>query len=143
MRSAIHPRLVAAGVEEEFHIVDLATRGLTGQANRLMGRLPADRFSWEMQRSVLEANSRPWVGLTELAEDIAALRQAAIAAAEPLGLGIVAAGTVPLADPGTLQVTPDPRYEHIQGEYRMLVREQLICSTQVHVDVITATWPWP
>jgi gamma-glutamyl:cysteine ligase YbdK (ATP-grasp superfamily) len=103
MRSAIHPRPVAAGVEEEFHIVDLATRRLTGQADMLMGRLPADRFSWEMQRSVLEANSRPWAGLTELAEDIAGLRQAAIAAAEPLGLGIVAAGTVPLADPGTLR----------------------------------------
>ena len=97
MHSAIHPRLVAVGVEEEFHIVNLATRRLTGQAGRLMGRLPADRFSCEMQRSVLEANSRPWVGLTELAEDIAGLRQAAVAAAEPLGLGVVAAGTVPLA----------------------------------------------
>ena len=135
MHSAIHPRLVAAGVEEEFHIVDLATRRLTGQADMLMRRLPADRFGWEMQRSVLEANSRPWSGLTELAEDIAGLRQAAVAAAEPLGLGIVAAGTVPLADPSTLQVTPDPRYEHIRDEYRMLVCEQLICSTQVHVDV--------
>jgi carboxylate-amine ligase len=135
MHSAIHPRLVAAGVEEEFHIVDLATRRLTGQADMLMRRLPADRFGWEMQRSVLEANSRPWSGLTELAEDIAGLRQAAVAAAEPLGLGIVAAGTVPLADPRTLQVTPDPRYEHIRDEYRMLVCEQLICSTQVHVDV--------
>jgi hypothetical protein len=54
MPSAIRPRPVAAGAEEEFHIVDLATRGLTGQADRLMGVLPADRFSWEMQRSVLE-----------------------------------------------------------------------------------------
>jgi glutamate---cysteine ligase / carboxylate-amine ligase len=135
MRSAVRPGLVAAGVEEEFHIVDLATRRLTGQADRLMARLPAGRFSWEMQRSVVEANSRPWACLTELAEDIAGLRQEAIAAADLLGLGIVAAGTVPLADPGTLQVTADPRYERIRGEYRMLVREQLICSTQVHVDV--------
>jgi YbdK family carboxylate-amine ligase len=135
MRSAVHSRLVAVGVEEEFHIVDLATRRLTGQADRLMGRLPAGRFSWEMQRSVVEANSRPWAGLAELAGDIAGLRQAVIAAAGHFGLGIVAAGTVPLADPGTLQVTADPRYEHIRGEYRMLVREQLICSTQVHVDV--------
>jgi len=135
MRSAIQPRLVAAGVEEEFHIVDLATRRLTGQADELMARLPAGRFSSEMQRSVLEANSRPWADLTELAEDIAGQRQAAVAAAESLGLGIVAAGTVPLADPDTLEITPDPRYEHIRDEYRMLVREQLICSTQVHVDV--------
>lgn len=52
MHSGILPRLVAAGVEEEFHIVDLATRRLTGQADTLMRRLPADRFGWEMQRSV-------------------------------------------------------------------------------------------
>jgi carboxylate-amine ligase len=47
----------------------------------------------------------------------------------------VAAGTVPLADPDTVQVTPDPRYEHMRDEYRALTREQLICGTQVHVDV--------
>ena len=135
MYPTIHHQIVAAGVEEEFHIVDLATRRLAGQAGSLMEQLPAGSFSFELQRSVLEANSRPWTSLTDLAEDIAALRQAAIAAAEPLGLGIVAAGTVPLADPDTIQVTPDPRYEHMQAEYGMLVREQLICGTQVHVDV--------
>ena len=135
MYPTIHQQIAAAGVEEEFHTVDLATRRLTGQAGRLMEQLPAGSFSSELQRSVLEANSRPWVRLADLAEDIAALRQAAIAAAGSLGLGIVAAGTVPLADPDTLQITPDRRYEHMRSEYRMLVREQLICGTQVHVDV--------
>jgi carboxylate-amine ligase len=47
----------------------------------------------------------------------------------------VAAGTVPIADPDTLTITPDPRYEHMGGEYRMLVREQLICGTRVRIDV--------
>ena len=135
MYPTIHQQIAAAGVEEEFHTVDLATRRLTGQAGRLMEQLAAGSFSSELQQSVLEANSRPWVRLADLAEDIAALRQAAVAAAESLGLGIVAAGTVPLADPDTLQITPDRRYEHMRGEYRMLVREQLICGTQVHVDV--------
>ena len=135
MYSAFDPQAVAAGVEEEFQIVDLATRRLTAQPGRLMEQLPSGRFSSELQRSVLEANSRPWTSLTDLAEDIAELRRAAIAAARPLGLGIVAAGTVPLADLDSLQITPDPRYEHIQDQYRMLVREQLICGTQVHVDV--------
>ena len=106
MQPNIHHPIVTAGVEEEFHIVNLATRRLTDQADKLMERLPDGSFSWELQRSVLEANSRPSAGLTDLAEDLAALRHAAIAAAEPLGLGIVAAGTVPLADPDTLQITP-------------------------------------
>ncbi len=123
------------GVEEEFHTVDLRTRRLTAQADSLIQQLPASSFGSELQRSVLEANSRPWVRLADLAEDVAALRRAAIAAAEPLGLGIVAAGTVPIADPDLLKITLGARYEHMQGEYRMLVREQLICGAQVHVDV--------
>ena len=135
MSSPVDYPVVAVGVEEEFHVTDLATRRLTARADKLTDRLAAGSFCSELQRSVLEANSRPWVRLIDLAEDIAELRRAAVAAAEPLGLGIVAAGTVPLADPDTVQVTPDPRYEHMRGEYRMLVREQLICGTQVHVDV--------
>ena len=132
----LHPESVAVGVEEEFHAVDLATRRLTAQAGSLVEQLPAESFSFELQRSVLEANSRPHVRLADLAADIAALRRAAITVAQPQGLGIVAAGTVPIADLDTLKITPDPRYEHMQGEYRMLVREQLICGAQVHVDVL-------
>ena len=126
---------MAVGVEEEFHIVGLGTRRLAARASGVLEQLPAGRFAAELQRSVVEANSRPHVRLANLAADIAALRRAAIAAAQPLGLGIVAAGTVPIADPDLLKVTPDPRYEHMQGEYRMLVDEQLICGAQVHVDV--------
>ena len=126
---------MAVGVEEEFHIVGLATRRLAAQAGSILEQLPAGRFTSELQRSVVEANSRPHVRLADLGRDIAALRRAAIAAAQPLGLGIVAAGTVPIADPDALTITADPRYEHMQGEYQMLVREQLICGTQVHVDV--------
>jgi len=131
----LRPESVAVGVEEEFHTVDLQTRRLTPRADILVERLPAITFGSELQRSVLEANSRPWIRLAELGEDIAAMRRAAITAAETAGLAVVACGTVPLADPDALKVTPDARYENMRGEYRMLVREQLICGTQVHVDV--------
>jgi glutamate---cysteine ligase / carboxylate-amine ligase len=124
---------VTVGVEEEFHIVCLRTRRLTAQADRVLEQLPADRFGSELHQTMIEANSRPHVRLADLAEDIAALRRAAVAAALRHGLGVVAAGTVPIADPDTSRVTADPRYEHMRGEYRMLVREQLICATQVHV----------
>jgi hypothetical protein len=131
----LDPESVAAGVEQEFHTVDLATRRLTARADSLVEQLPVARFSSELRRSVLEANSRPHVRLADLAANIAALRRAAITVAQSLGLGIVAAGTVPIADPDTLTITPDPRYEHMGGEYRMLVHEQLICGTRVRVYV--------
>jgi len=126
---------VAVGVEEEFHVVDLATRLLTARADEVIGRLPGGQFGSELHSCVVEANSRPWGRLTDLAGDVTRLRRAATAAAQPLGLGIVAAGSVPLANPDTLSVTPVPRYQHMHGEYRMLVREHLICALQVHVDV--------
>jgi glutamate---cysteine ligase / carboxylate-amine ligase len=129
------PDLMAVGVEEEFHTVDLATHMLQPQADSLLEQLPADRFGAELQRSVVETNSRPFVRLIDLAEDLAALRRRVVAAAEPLGLGIVAAGTVPVVDLDALKVTPDPRFENMLEEYQALAREQLICGAQVHVDV--------
>jgi carboxylate-amine ligase len=129
------PEFMAVGVEEEFHTVDLETRRLMPRADSLLEQLPAERFNGELQRSVVETNSRPFVHLIDLVEDLAALRRGVVAAAEPLGLGIVAAGTVPIVDLETLKVTPDPRYENMLEEYQALAREQLICGAQVHVDV--------
>jgi glutamate---cysteine ligase / carboxylate-amine ligase len=126
---------VPVGVEEEFHVVDLKTRRLTPRADGLLGQLAPERFYSELQRSVVETNSRPFVRLADLIEDLAALRRGVTRAAEPLGLGIVAAGTVPIADVEALKVTPDARYENMLEEYQILAREQLICGAQVHVDV--------
>jgi carboxylate-amine ligase len=126
---------VTVGVEEEFHTVSLSSRRLTAEADRILEQLPAGRFSAELHQTVVEANSRPHARLADLAADIAALRRAAITAGLRCGLGVVAAGSVPIADMDTGMVTADPRYEHMRGEYRSLVSEQLICAMQVHVSV--------
>ncbi|WP_214413407.1 carboxylate--amine ligase/circularly permuted type 2 ATP-grasp protein [Sphaerisporangium fuscum] len=126
---------VAVGVEEEFHVVDLETRHLVPRAGQLLGRLPEERFTQELQRSVVEANSRPYVRLEDLGHDLTALRRLVVEAADGLGLGIVAAGAVPLVDPAALKISPDARYEQMLEDYQLLTREQLICGAQVHVEV--------
>ena len=130
-----HGEAVTVGVEEEFHIVGLRTRRLTAECGCVLEQLPAGSFSAELHQTMLEANSSPHVRLADLAADIAALRRAATDAAARRGLGIVAAGTVPIADQGTGRITASPRFEHMRGEYRVLVSEQLICAMQVHVSV--------
>jgi carboxylate-amine ligase len=123
------------GVEEELHVVDLSSRELVPQAPEILDQLDAGHFSAELHRSVVETNTPVSATLDGLRDGITERRRTAIAVAESLGLGLVAAGTVPLVDLDRLPVTPTSRYQRMLHEYQMLVREQLICGTQVHVGV--------
>ncbi|WP_327045682.1 glutamate-cysteine ligase family protein [Microbispora sp. NBC_01189] len=58
---------IAVGVEEEFHIVDLATRQLVPRAGLLLQQLGSDHFTQELQRSVLETGTTPRTRLEDLA----------------------------------------------------------------------------
>ncbi|EFC85461.1 carboxylate--amine ligase/circularly permuted type 2 ATP-grasp protein [Parafrankia sp. EUN1f] len=127
-------RIAAVGVEEEFHILDLETRRLVPRAAEILRGLPEDQFSQELLKSVVETNSRPCTDLADLRADLVALRRRLAAVAEPLGLGPVGAGTVPISTQAH-DVSPDPRYLQMAEEYQLLAREQLICGAQVHVDV--------
>jgi carboxylate-amine ligase len=126
----------ALGVEEEFQLIDLRTRRLTPRAPELLELLSQDVYVEELQRCVIESNSGVHRGLDELRADLTRSRATLSAAAAELGLGVAAAGTVPLAVPTELQVTETPRYRRMLADYQLLAREQLICGTQVHVDVI-------
>ena len=123
------------GVEEELHVVDLVTRELVPRAPEVLDQLPDANFSAELHRSVVETNTPVARTLDELRDGIVRLRREAIGVAESLGLGLVAAGTVPLVDLESLPVTPTSRYRRMLDDYQMLAREQLICGAQVHVGV--------
>ncbi|GAA0453822.1 hypothetical protein Ade02nite_02120 [Paractinoplanes deccanensis] len=123
------------GVEEELHVVDLVTRELVPRAQEVLDQLDPEKFSAELHRSVVETNTPVSSTLDDLREGIAGRRREAIAVAESLGLGLVAAGTVPLVDLDSLPVTPTSRYRRMLDDYQLLAREQLICGAQVHVGV--------
>ncbi|HEY0815914.1 MAG TPA: carboxylate--amine ligase/circularly permuted type 2 ATP-grasp protein [Pseudonocardia sp.] len=126
------PRL---GVEEEFHVVDLQTRSSAPAVDALLAQLDGDEFAPELQRSLVETNTPVCSTLDELRGHLRRLRAKLESVAEPLGLGVVAAGTVPLADMESDDISAGARYERMQHEYQLLVREQHICGAQVHVDV--------
>jgi len=125
----------AIGVEEEFHVVDLETRHSAPEVDALLAQLDGAEFAPELQRSLVETNTPVCYSLDELRTHLRRLRAALESAAQPLGLGVVAAGTVPLADLSSDAVSAGARYEKMQHEYQMLVSEQHICGAQVHVDV--------
>ncbi|WP_201787202.1 carboxylate--amine ligase/circularly permuted type 2 ATP-grasp protein [Actinoplanes sp. TFC3] len=123
------------GVEEELHVVDLKSRELVPRAPEVLQQLDEINYSAELHRSVVETNTPVAQGLDDLREGIVGLRRRAIGVAESLGLGLVAAGTVPIVDLDSLPVTPTSRYRRMVDEYQMLAREQLICGAQVHVGI--------
>ncbi len=122
------------GVEEEFHLVDLNTRRLTARAPELLSEL-SDSYVAELQRCVVELNSCVVDTLDGLRADLEGHRKDLVDAAAKLGMGVVAAGTVPLSVPAEMQVTQTPRFRRMLADYQLLAREQLICGTQVHVGV--------
>ncbi len=122
------------GVEEEFHLVDLKTRRLTARAPELLAML-SDNYVAELQRCVVEMNSAVVDTLDGLRADLQRHRRVLVDAAAKLGIGVVAAGAVPLSVPAELQVTQTVRYRQMLSDYQLLAREQLICGTQVHVGI--------
>ena len=122
------------GVEEEFHLVDLTTRRLTARAPELLAEL-SDVYVAELQRCVVEMNSHVVDTLEELRTELVGHRRVLVDAATELGMGVVAAGAVPLSVPAEMQVTQTARYRQMLADYQLLAREQLICGTQIHVTV--------
>lgn len=123
------------GVEEEFHVVDLQTRRSAPEVDALLAQLDGAEFAPELQRSLVETNTPVCATLDELRHHLRRLRNTLDSVAAPLGLGVVASGTVPLADLSGDDISAGARYERMQHEYQLLVREQHICGAQVHVDV--------
>jgi carboxylate-amine ligase len=95
----------------------------------------SDSYVAELQRCVVEMNSGVVDTLDGLRADLQNHRKVLVDAAAKLGMGVVAAGAVPLSVPEEMQVTQTARYRQMLADYQLLAREQLICGTQVHVGV--------
>ncbi len=123
------------GIEEEFHLVDLATRRSTPRAGEVLSRLAesAGSYAAELQQTTVETNTPVVRTLDDLRRSLATLRAELIGACEPLGVGVVAAGTLPLPLP--IAITENARFQRMLADYQVLVREQLICGLQVHVGI--------
>src|ERR1700733_7168862 len=122
------------GVEEEFHLVDLRTRRLTARAPELLAEL-SDHYVAGLPRCVIETATGVGDSLDGLRGELVDHRRVLVDTAAELGIGVVAAGAMPLSVPAEMQVTRTARYRRMLADYQLLAREQLICGTQVRVGV--------
>ncbi|MGY1644531.1 glutamate--cysteine ligase [Geodermatophilus sp. SYSU D00703] len=123
------------GAEEELHLIDLDRWELSARAPQLLSRLPSSSYAAEIQRTTVETNTAVVTTLSDLREELLRLRKELVAVAGRDGLGVAAVGTAPRSTFADFELTATGRYGRMHEQYRLLVDEQLICGTQVHVGV--------
>lgn len=135
---AVKPRTI--GIEEEFLLVDPATRKVSPRSQRVLQRTPDARhpseedLDKELFRHQLETRTPPDADLADLRAHLVRQRQAAGEAAERAGVATIASGTSPVAS-GEPQVTRNDRYLAMLTTYGEIARVSGICGMHVHVEV--------
>ncbi|MFC5827009.1 carboxylate-amine ligase [Nonomuraea insulae] len=126
------------GVEEEYLVVDPRTREVTPRAGLVVERAAeelGERVCTEITQFQVEAKTPPCAGPAELERELRHMRAVVSAAAEAVGLAVVASGTPVLGDAVPPPITEHPRYDLGIANYRALHDEQAICAGHVHVHL--------
>ncbi|HEX6472153.1 MAG TPA: glutamate--cysteine ligase [Streptosporangiaceae bacterium] len=134
----VDPSLRLMGVEEEYLVVDPATRAVVPAAAEVIEVAAAElggSAAAEITRFQVEAKTPPCADLAELQGHLRRMRSAVGAAAARLGLGVVASGTPVLGDAVPPPINENPRYEVGVRTYRALHDEQSVCAGHVHVHL--------
>ncbi len=128
------------GIEEEYLLVDLATRDLVSDPPaELLQRCIAEtdgRVSPEFLRSQLEVKTSVCASVSAMRSELAALRRKVCEVAADYGIAPIAASTHPFArSMNRPPHTDQERYATIAREVQGGARRMIICGMHVHVGL--------
>jgi carboxylate-amine ligase len=133
---------LSIGVEEEVMLLDAETGAPVGAVRQLLAdteglELPG-RLKTELHASVIELNTDVCASPQEAADAIRALRSRTAEALTARGLRMAAAGSHPFAEPESLPITDEKRYEEMVGYAGVTARRQGVNGLHVHVGMPSA-----
>jgi carboxylate-amine ligase len=126
------------GIEEEFQIVDPATRELRSHVSEFLEEgkmILGEQIKPEMIQSMIEVGTGICQNIQEARADISNLRGIIASLAEKNGLKIVAASTHPISRWQDQKIFDDERYELLVQELQTVARSLLIFGLHVHVGI--------
>ncbi|MCW2616679.1 MAG: glutamate--cysteine ligase [Frankiales bacterium] len=127
------------GVEWELQLVDRETRQLTSGANEILERLSPDgehaTAKHELLQSTIEVITGVCTTVPEAMADLSSTISQLVPLAHERGLGLMCAGTHPVTDWQTQQISGDPRYSKLVEDMQWLARRMQIFGVHVHVGV--------
>lgn len=131
------PQKFTIGIEEEFQLVDPATRELKSHIEEMLaaGAHLGDQIKPELHKSVVEVGTPVCESIREAREAVKGLRRSLVRMAEASGVRIVASGTHPISHWKDQEITDRIRYKEIVNEMEDLARANLIFGLHVHVGI--------
>lgn len=127
------------GIEEEYLLVDLATRDLvTRQDPGFMRACQAelgDQVTHELLQSQVEVGTRVCRTIAEARGDLSRLRATVSAVARRFGMGLVAASTHPSAVWQEQRNVDLDRYRNLTEDYQAIARRLVVCGMHVHAGI--------
>jgi glutamate---cysteine ligase / carboxylate-amine ligase len=124
------------GVEEEFQLVDPASRALTPVVDEVLAAGEGTQLiTSELSRSCVEMLSPVFASASDLARELPGLRRQVRKLARSCGVEIVAAGTHPFSEPTEQPLTGGDHNRRVEEEMGWVARTQAIYGLHVHVAV--------
>ena len=124
------------GVEEEFQLVDPASRALAPAVGAVMEVGDgAGLVTSELSRSCVEMVSPVYGTVSHLARELPTLRRRVAEMARGAGVEIVAAGTHPFSEPTEQPLAEGAHNRRLEDEMGWVARTQAIYGLHVHVAV--------
>lgn len=130
--------LFTLGIEEEFQIIDPASRELRSHVEEIMedGKMFfRERAKTEMHQSVVEVGTDICPTIAEARVAVTKLRSDLWRLARKRGLTIAASGTHPFSHWIDQKITKGERYEGIVEDMQQVARANLIFGLHVHVGI--------
>lgn len=129
----------SVGIEEEFLLVDLETRGLAKDPPKALfeacSAALGDKVAHEFLRTQIEINSPPCDTVGEIQPHLAEMRACIAEKAAEHGLAPIAASTHPFSQWSEQDHTDAERYNIIAEDLQAVVRRLVICGMHVHVGI--------
>jgi glutamate---cysteine ligase / carboxylate-amine ligase len=129
------------GVEWELQLIDPQTRELTAGAVDILADLTPEglaehpKAKHELLQSTIEIITGVCSTVAEAKADLAGTLAEVAAAADRYGLALMCAGTHPITDWQTQQISPKQRYLELVEKMQWLARRLQIFGVHVHVGV--------
>src|SRR5262245_13724678 len=125
------------GIEEEYQIIDPATRELKSYITEILSgdHLVLTQVKPELHQSIVEVGTKVCNTPAEARQELVRLRRDILELVGRNGLRIAAAGTHPFSSWIDQEITPLERYLGVRQDMGELAQRLLIFGTHVHVGI--------